>query len=230
MSDASEVAPVAGPHVLHPDGWRSPEQARSYLARADAVPHRDVGESVLVAELPARCDRVLDLGCGDGRLLALVRQARPGAEGVAVDYSPPMLEAARARFAGEIDDGWVQVVEHDLTDSLNTLRAADGPFDAVVSSFAIHHLDHGPKRALFAEVFDRLRPGGLFANLEHVSSASERLHEAFLTAMGQTEEDPSNRLLDLGTQLEWLSQLGFTDVDGLWKWRALAMMTAVRPD
>ncbi len=172
---------------------------------------------------------MLDLGCGDGRLLALVRLARPGVEGVALDYSPPMVEAARERFSAEIADGWVTVAEHDLTESLDGLRAADGPFDAVISSFAIHHLDHGPKRALYAEVFDRLRPGGLFANLEHVSSASVRLHEAFMEAMGQTQEDPSNRLLDLGTQLEWLRELGFTDVDCLWKWRELALLTGVKP-
>jgi SAM-dependent methyltransferase len=222
--------PADGPHARHPDGWRSPVQALSYLARADAVPHRAAGEAELVAELPVRCERVLDLGCGDGRLLALVRQARPGVEGVAVDYSPPMLEAARERFAAEIADGWVTVAEHDLTDSMDGLRAADGPFDAVISSFAIHHLDHGPKRALYAEVFERLRPGGLFANLEHVSSASIRLHEAFMDAMGQQEDDPENRLLDLQTQLESLRELGFADVDCLWKWRELALLVGVRPE
>jgi SAM-dependent methyltransferase len=220
---------VDGPHALHPDGWRSPVQALSYLARADRIPGRTAGEAELVAELPSRCERVLDLGCGDGRLLAIVRDARPGAGGVAVDYSPPMLDAARTRFAAELAAGSVAVVEHDLSQPLDGVAAADGPFDAVVSSFAIHHLADDRKRALYSEVFARLRPGGLFANLEHVASPTPRLHRAFMDAMGQTDDDPQNQLLDLGVQLAWLRDLGFTDVDCLWKWRELALLTGVRP-
>jgi SAM-dependent methyltransferase len=223
---SSAEAATEGPHALHPDGWRSPVQALSYLSRADRIPGRTAGEAELVAELPVRCERVLDLGCGDGRLLAIVREARPGAGGVAVDYSPPMLEAARERFAG---DATVVVVEHDLERPMDGVAAVDGPFDAVVSSFAIHHLADDRKRALYAEVFARLRPGGLFANLEHVSSASPRLHRAFMDALGQTEDDPQNQLLDLETQLRWLRELGFEDVDCLWKWRELALMCGQRP-
>jgi tRNA (cmo5U34)-methyltransferase len=224
--DASDVIADHLHHIDHRDGWRSPAQALSYLARADQIPGRAAGEAELVAELPVRCERVLDLGCGDGRLLAIVRAARPGATGVAVDFSPPMLAAARERFPG---DPTVTVVEHDLGVSLDGVAAADGPFDAVVSSFAIHHLADDRKRALYGEAFARLRPGGLFANLEHVSSASPRLHRAFMDALGQAHDDPSNQLLDLETQLGWLRELGFEEVEVLWKWRELALLTGVRP-
>jgi tRNA (cmo5U34)-methyltransferase len=213
-------------HIDPIDGWRSPAQALSYLARADRIPHRTEGEAELLAELPERCARVLDVGCGDGRLLALVRLARPEAEGVAVDFSPPMLAAARERFAGVPG---VTVVEHDLGASLDGLTATDGPFDAVVSSFAIHHLADDRKRALYGEAFARLRPGGVFANLEHVSSASPRLHRVFMDALGQARDDPANQLLDLETQLGWLRELGFVEVDCHWKWRELALLTGVRP-
>ena len=72
-----------------------------------------------------------------------------------------------------------------------------GSFDVVVSSFAIHHLVPDRQRALYGEVFDRLRPGGLFANVEHVASRSDELHIAFLAAIGRTPEqdDPSNKLV-----------------------------------
>jgi cyclopropane fatty-acyl-phospholipid synthase-like methyltransferase len=101
-----------------------------------------------------------------------------------------------------------------------------GTFDVVVSSFAIHHLEHERKRQLYEEVCAMLQPGGVFCNLEHVASASPYAHQRFLQAMGITpaEEDPSNKLLDVQTQLEWLREIGFVDVDCYWKWRELALL------
>jgi tRNA (cmo5U34)-methyltransferase len=205
--------------------WGSAEHALDYLAHADAIPHRTEGEGVVLECLPERLERVLDLGTGDGRLLALVKLARPAARGVAVDFSDEMLARVRARFAG---DPQVNVVAHDLDTPLPPLG---GPFDAVVSSFAIHHLVHARKRALYAEIFELLAPGGVFCNLEHVASPSQSLHHQFLAALNLTpaEEDPSNKLLDVETQLGWLRDIGFADVDCLWKWRELALIAGVKP-
>jgi SAM-dependent methyltransferase len=200
------------------NAWQSPEHAAAYLARADHIPYRSHGEAVLLEELPADVGRVLDLGSGDGRLLDLVLQARPGAVGVAVEFSPHMLDRLRTRFAGSAP---VEIVPHDLDDPLPDL----GKFDAVVSSFAIHHLDHERKRQLYREVWAVLNRG-VFCNLEHVASASTYGHARFLAAMGTApeEEDPSNQLLDVRTQLEWLRDIGFADVDCYWKWRELALL------
>jgi len=133
------------------------EHVDRYLANADTFPHKPEGESVLLDQVPREARRILDLGTGDGRLLALLRVDRPGSVGVAVDVSEPMLERARQRFAGLP----VELLGHDLAKPLPDL----GRFDAVVSSFAIHHLEDERKRSLYAEVFARLEPGGVFANL-----------------------------------------------------------------
>ena len=203
--------------------WQSAEHVRDYMERADLISHRGEGESALLEFIPAGTRRILDLGTGDGRLLALVRSAHPETEAVAVDFSPSMLEAARRRFVG---DPRVRVVEHNMDSSLPPL----GSFDTVISSFAIHHLVHERKRALYREIFGVLNPGGVFCNLEHVSSPSERLHEDFLLRIGFTveTEDPSNKLLDVERQLGWLREIGFADVDCQWKWRELALLVGVR--
>jgi tRNA (cmo5U34)-methyltransferase len=199
--------------------WTSADHARAYLSKADDIPHRREGERTLLEFLPQRVERFLDVGSGAGRLLSFVKIEKPTAECVALDFSPTMLEELRRRFAGV---GSITIVQHDLNDPLPEL----GKFDAVVSSFAIHHLPHERKRALYAEIFERLSPGGAFLNLEHVSSATEALHNHFLAAMNiePQDEDPSNKLLDVETQLGWLREIGFTDVDCHWKWRELALL------
>jgi tRNA (cmo5U34)-methyltransferase len=204
--------------------WTSPDHARDYLGRADSILHRGEGEATLLEFIPKTVHRILDLGTGDGRLLALVKAvlAERGdvqVEAVAVDFSPAMLEAAGERFAA---DSSVTIVSHNMDHPLPAL----GKFDAVVSCFAIHHLLHERKRALYAEVQGLLNSGGVFCNLEHVASLTPRLHEEFLYHIGYTPEteDPSNKLLDLETQLRWLREIGFVDVDCHWKWRELALL------
>ena len=203
--------------------WTSSEHVNDYLERADQISHRTEGEAALLEFIAPSTRRILDLGTGDGRLLALVRQRHADTDAVAVDFSPAMLTAVRKRFAG---DSRITVVEHNMDSSLPSL----GNFDAVISSFAIHHLVHERKRALYSEIFGLLNPGGAFCNLEHVASPTKRLHEDFLHRIGFTveTEDPSNKLLDVETQLQWLREIGFEDVDCHWKWRELALLAGRR--
>lgn len=204
--------------------WREAEHVMKYLALADDVPHRREGEAVLLEILPRHVDRVLDLGTGDGRLIELVRAAQPTCEAIGLDFSPAMLDRATERFA---DHPGVEIRAHDLDDPLPDL----GSFDVVVSSFAIHHLVDERKRSLFAEVFACLEPGGLLANLEHVDSPTDRLHLEFLAEVGVTpdDDDPSNKLAPVHSQLGWLREVGFENVECFWKWRELALLAGWRP-
>ena len=203
--------------------WTSSDHVRDYLERADSISHREEGEAALLEFVPQSARRILDLGTGDGRLLALVREQHPDTEAVALDFSPAMLEAVRKRFAGIAA---VTVVARNLDHPLPSL----GKFDAVISSFAIHHLVHERKRTLYAEIYDLLNSGAVFCNLEHVASPTPRLHQEFLRRIGFTveTEDPSNKLLDFETQLRWLREIGFVDVDCHWKWRELALLAGRR--
>ena len=205
--------------------WRNAEHALSYLANRDSIPHRTDGYAAMLEVIPQRVERVLDLGTGDGNVLALVLAARPGATGVGLDFQPEMLDRARARFTS-IDA--VEIRRHDLDESL---PADLGHFDLVVSGFAIHHVVPDRQRALYGEIFEILRPGGVFANVEHVASSTPARHVEFLYALGSSPEQdaPSNKLVPVASHLAWLDGFGYADAECLWKWRELAVVTGNKP-
>ena len=135
-----------------------------------------------------------------------------------------MLEKARNRFA---DDPHFTIIAHDMVHPLPDL----GTFDAIVSSFAIHHLEDVRKRTLYAELYALLNPGGIFCNLEHVASVSAERHDRFLKAINYTRatEDTENKLASIESQLVWLREAGFMEVDCHWKWLELALIAGVKP-
>ncbi len=201
-------------------GWEDPEQVVWYTSRIGRLEARLAGEAVLRDLLPPAPKRVLDLGCGDGRLAALVLEACPSVEEVvAADRSEPMLEQARHRFG---DEPRVRLVRYDL----NQVLDVGEDFDLVVSGFAIHHVEDERKRGLFAELRDALVPGGLFANLEVVKSSTVRRHQEFLAAIGRTADDPEDRLAAIDDQLAWLAAAGFSDAECVWRWRGFALLVA----
>ncbi|MGC1166472.1 MAG: class I SAM-dependent methyltransferase [Solirubrobacterales bacterium] len=176
---------------------------------------------MLLSALPQHVARFVDLGAGDGRLLALVRTQYSDAEGTGLDSSAPMLGRARERFDG---DPLVELQEHDLRGRLPKM----GMNDAFVSGLAIHHLEDARKQELFGEIHALLAPGGVFANLDLVRSASSRLHERFRREIGRVEDDPTDRLAGLGDQIGWLREAGFSEVECHFKWLELALIVAVK--
>lgn len=147
--------------------WSDIQHALAYLDVADTLPHRKEGETVLLEHISTDGKRILDLGTGNGRLVKLLKVSRPNIkEVVALDASPTMLSSLREHFK---NDQYVTIIEHDLNKPLSQFQSDLGYFDAVVSSFAIHHLSHERKRSLYEEIYDMLNPTGIFCNLEHVT-------------------------------------------------------------
>ena len=171
--------------------------------------------------------RILDLGAGTGLLSAAVLSSVPGAQMLLVDGSAQMLDQAVGRFAG-LDRVRTQV--GDLNGAL-----PGGPFHAVVSGLAIHHLQHDEKRDLFRRIRDVLTPGGLFVNVEQILAPTpaleamyDREHEQHvLDADTPPHEWAAGRermkhdvCAGLDDQLGWLREAGFATVDCLAKdWR-----------
>jgi SAM-dependent methyltransferase len=200
--------------------WADPGRVAEYLSRE--IPNRQLAETMLFQALPEQIERVLDLGTGDGRLVSLVRSADPNAEAIGLDSSEPMLARARDRLAGEAG---IEFRLHDLRDPL----PGDSSFDAIVSGLAIHHLEDERKRELFREIHVLLVPGGVFANLDLVSSSTAQLHERFRREIGRIEDDPTDRLADLCDQLSWLREAGFSEVDCHFKWLEMVLVVAAKP-
>lgn len=199
--------------------WSDTERVAEYLSRE--IPHRDIAEQMLLSALPSQITRFVDLGTGDGRLLALVRSRYSEAEGIGLDSSAPMLDRAQGRFNG---DPLIELREHDLRGRLPAM----GVSDAFVSGLALHHLEDERKQELFGEVHALLTPGGVFANLDLVRSASSRLHERFRREIGRVEDDPTDRLAELSEQIGWLREIGFSEVDCHFKWLELSLIVAVK--
>jgi tRNA (cmo5U34)-methyltransferase len=171
----------------------------------------------LVADLGLDRPEVLDLGAGTGLLSAAVLAAVPGARLTLLDGAAPMLAVARQRL------GDVPTIVADLTDPL-----PEGPFDAVVSALAIHHLDDAGKRDLFARIRAVLRPGGVFVNAEQVCGPTpahqaryEAAHERDARALGADDAEwdaavvrmSHDRCATVEDQVAWLAAAGFDGVD-----------------
>jgi tRNA (cmo5U34)-methyltransferase len=203
--------------------WHDHEKVEEYVGRVNRLAARQAGEAELVEALPEHVERVLDLGCGDGKLAAVVLGARPeAATAVCVDRSEPMLDLARQRFASEPR---AELVEHDLDAPLPDL----GEFDVVVSGFAIHHLAHERKRSLLAEIRRALRPGGVFANLEVVQCATDELQHEFYRRIERPGGDPEDQLAPIEPQLAWMRDAGLVQVDCQWRWRGFALLVGQAP-
>jgi tRNA (cmo5U34)-methyltransferase len=209
---------LTGAHLVS-DEWSDPGRVAEYLSRE--IPHRNMAEAMLLQALPHRLERFIDLGTGNGRLIALIRQHHPHARALGVDFSEPMLAKAGERFAG---DSLVELCKHELSQPLE----GQAQVDAVVSALAIHHLEDERKQALFGEVYSLLRPGGVFVNLDLLTAANREQHERFRLAIGRPEDDPADRLAGLCEQLAWLREAGFRDADCQFKWLQLALLVGTR--
>jgi len=235
--------------------WKSESTVAYYLERKGSRPFLREQIEVMLAVIkglgsPVR--RFMDLGCGDGILAAVILEEFPGSDGVLVDHSPPMLQAAETELAGfagrihlyEADYGqaaWVQSVQQYA------------PFELIVSGFSIHHQPDTSKRRLYGEIFEILGPGGMFINMEHVASPTPRLSDlwdqirvdslyelAVQRKLNKTRaavekeyfdrpDREANIFASVESQGDWLRKIGYVDVDCFFKYFEFALFGGCRP-
>ena len=235
--------------------WKTDELTKRFLTSVrGAIPLAAEQLELLVrlaAKAQPRLRNFLDLGCGDGILGAALLHRFPQSHGVFSDFSPPMLAAAKARFA-EGAENHVFIECDYSTPGWRKPFEQFGPYDAVVSGFSIHHQPDTRKRELYAEILTLLSPGGIFLNLEHVASTSpwcesasdelfvDSLYAFHVSNGGAKTHDEvgreyyhrpdkaANILAPVELQCQWLRECGYQDVDCYFKVFELALFGGVR--
>ena len=223
--------------------WEIEENAKYFLeSEREAVPSSDLQLDIMasiIQQWHSSPSKLLDLGCGDGILGRFMITCFPEVEAVFVDFSDPMLDAARASLS-HVPNAEILKADFSTPQWLEPVEPHK-PFDTIISGFAIHHQPDQRKQELYREICELLTPGGVFLNLEHVKSSTpavenlfeeyfiEHLHNFQLRTNPQTSREivadgfrnrhdkEEDLLAPVETQCEWLREIGFKDVDCFFK-------------
>jgi tRNA (cmo5U34)-methyltransferase len=216
--------------------WKSEEGVQYWTAKSDEREQKRAAQWQLMGELLPFDEQdaftFLDLGAGTGAAASGILDLYPRSTAILTDFSPQMMgvgETEMQPFAGRF-----RYVEFDMSTS-SWPSAIPTTVDAVVTSMCIHHLPDHRKQTLFAEIFERLVPGGWYVNYDPVSSADpvveatwqrvndlddpeaagKRLHR---TPQEQSRyENHMRYVIPLAPQLDYLRSAGFHGVDVYWK-------------
>lgn len=217
------------------------EEAREYDSIIlNLIPHYPQMLEALVSAIPfdaSKPIRVIDLGCGTGTISQRVLAAFPNARVACLDLAENMVEMAKVKLAQHPHVRY-------LAGDFNTF-AFDAQVDVAVSSLALHHLTtDADKRGFYRQIYDALAPGGVFYNADVVLGSSDALQAVYMQKwqifmlqnvsrdeMEHTwlpkyhDEDRPAKLTD---HLAWLAEIGFTDVDVVWKYYNYAVYGGTR--
>ncbi len=143
----AEFTPALGHHSL----------TGLYDAAIALMTRERVWRSALLAQLaPREGETIVDVGCGTGTLVTLIKAAAPGADVIGIDPDPEVLDRARAKaLCRGADVDFLPGLACDVSDLIGQQRA-----DKVVSSLVFHQVPIDGKRAGLASIHAALRPGG----------------------------------------------------------------------
>ena len=155
----------------------------------------------LAATLPGQ--RVLDIGCGTGTLLLLLKERDASVEAVGIDGDPKALALAAAKAAKQ---GAAIRFEEALA---MRLPFGEARFDRVFSSLMLHHLTHDEKLAALREARRVLAPGGSFHLVDFAAprTALARIATHLFHHDGRMEDNLEGRIPAL------LREAGFARVE-----------------
>ncbi len=238
------------------DIWKETELTEKYLSGVRGAIPLAKEQIELILRIIDGCnikvERIMDLGCGDGILAASILQQYANTEAVLLDISEPMIQAARnklAKYSENLDFVLFDFGESRWTEMVKT----KGLFSIIISGFSIHHQTDKKKMEIYSDIFKLLMPGGLFLNLDQVSSSTDRVSFLFddyfidslynmydRNGIGKTRQEVAeewynredigvNKLAPVEKQCEWLREIGFGDVDCYFKVFEIALFGGRKP-
>jgi len=162
--------------------------------------------------------QVMDLGSGPGTLAGKVLSAFPEINVICLDGSDEMLRQARQRLAPFGDR--VSFIESDFG-AADWSSGLPRELSAVVSARAVHNLRKlKPIERVYRQIYELLRPGGLFMNIERVNFSTPNLRRYYRNLQIKTRgraakmDGPAPNLMQ---QFQLLKRAGFKDVDCFWR-------------
>jgi len=187
---------------------------RTYLPAASYdvfLPFYDLIAKLLGADLARRTlldqallrpgDHVLDIGCGTGTFVSLLKQRYPTVEVIGLDPDPKALARAKRRaeqaaLSVRFDQGFADTLEYPAA-----------TFDAIFSSFMFHHLEGEVREKTLREVRRVLKPGAVFYLLDFDVSPSGLGHGPFslIHSSKRLRDNSESRILSL------MDQAGLSD-------------------
>ena len=242
--------------MVNDEIWKQSAVVNRYLSSRVAIPMVPEQIGIMMSILKSRQQPVknfIDLGCGDGILGATILNEYPSAHGVLADFSEPMLAQAREQLNGFSSQLVFENLDYGDPAWVSRMQAY-GPFDAIVSSYSIHHQPDVRKREIYAEIHSLLEPGGWFINIEHIASEAQltvdlfnkhiidhwyeqeklkggtRTYEEIAETFMNRPDKDANILLSVDTQCNWLRELGYEQVDCYFRIYELAVFGGRRPN
>ena len=242
--------------MVNDEIWKQSAVVNRYLSSRVAIPMVPEQIGIMMSILKSRQQPVknfIDLGCGDGILGATILNEYPSAHGVLADFSEPMLAQAREQLNGFSSQLVFENLDYGDPAWVSRMQAY-GPFDAIVSSYSIHHQPDARKREIYAEIYSLLEPGGWFINIEHIASEAQltvdlfnkhiidhwyeqeklkggtRTYEEIAETFMNRPDKDANILLSVDQQCNWLRELGYEQVDCYFRIYELAVFGGRKPN
>ena len=236
--------------------WRSAKLTEDYLEGVrGGIPLAETQIEIIIRIIKSWVPELhtfMDMGCGDGVLGRQLLQEWPDSEGIFMDFSQPMISSTKEKcepfknrstiiLQDYSEDNWMDSIKHKT------------PVDVVISGYSIHHHEDEKKYSIYKDVFNILKPGGVFLNLEHVASPNPKIEklfdEAFVDGLyayhvrsggKETRQDIAykfynredkvlNKLTMVEKQVDWLRDIGYINTDCFFKLFELALFGGQKP-
>ncbi|MGB8234005.1 MAG: class I SAM-dependent methyltransferase [Methanobacterium sp.] len=210
--------------------------AKSYdRQRTIVIPNLDQLYNIItdLADSNITAPRILDLGAGTGLLTENIFNKYSRGYFTLIDISKEMLDIARERFKDNLNFKYI------LGDYLKA--DFEDPFDIIISSLSIHHLEDNDKRIIYSKVYELLNDDGIFLNADQVLAPSPENEYIYQKnwwekiETGTLNLDEKDVIIDrmkhdkpatLENNIIWLKNSGFTNVDVFYKYYNFCVLYA----